>query len=229
METQAVDPIARAGELAGTADRSPIAFAYLAQTGRADNDILTGLAPIFRPLARGRVGERFDPSEFAENVGTIFGLKVHPWAVEDLAPRLERVGLLQKVQVAQGVHEYIYAEVGDEFSDVSEADIRLVVRRFVDFAKPLLMGHGLDESDDRLADAFLRHLVDMDFVAVLLRPDQSADKERKTTTLTLKKPVDQVKWEAESTIQARFNVLCASFILEVHRNDRPLYDLLAGN
>ena len=214
------------GELGGTADRSLIAFAYLAQTARTDNDLLTGLAPIFRPLARGRVGQKFVPSEFAENVGKIFGLKVHPWAVEDLAPRLERAGLLQKVQLTQGSHEYAYAEVGDEFSDVSEVDIRLVVRRFVDFAKPLLEGHGLSESDDRLADAFLRHLVDMDFVAVLLRPDQSAANERKATTVVLKKPADQVQWEVNSSTQARFNVLCASFILDVHRNDRPLYELL---
>jgi hypothetical protein len=208
------------------ADRSLIAFAYLAQTARSDGDLLSGLAPMFRPLARGKVGEKFSPSEFAEQVGRVYGLKVHPWAVEDLAPRLERAGLLRKVLVDQGVHEYVYEEVGGEFSEVSEADIRLVVWRFVDFAKPLLNEHGLAESEERLGDTFLRHLVDMDFVAVLLRPDRSRELERKATTLSVKKPEEQVKWETEATTEARFNVLCASFILQVHRTDTRLYDLL---
>lgn len=207
-------------------DGSLIAFAYLAQAGRSDSDLLSGLAPIFRSLAQGRVGQKFDPIEFANAVGKTYGLKVHPWAAEDLAPRLERAGLLQRVQVGPGAHEYAYSEVTGDFSEVSEADIRLVLRRFQEYARPLLAAHGLSESDEGLEDAFLKHLVDMDFVAVLLRPDQSAAQERKPSTVTLKKPQEQQEWESEALKKSRFNVLCASFILQVHRHDTKLYELL---
>lgn len=207
-------------------DGSLIAFAYLAQAGRGDNDLLSGLAPIFRSLGQGRVGQKFDPVEFASAVGKTYGLKVHPWAAEDLAPRLERAGLLQRVEVGPGAHEYAYSEVTGDYSEVSEADIRLVLRRFHEYARPLLAAHGLSETDEDLEDAFLKHLVDMEFVAVLLRPDQSAAQERKPSTITLKKPHEQEEWESEALHKSRFNVLCASFILQAHRDETKLYELL---
>jgi len=81
-------------------DRALVAFAFLAQASRTEGDLLSGLAPLFRPLAKALAGQRFEGSEFTAEVAKRYGIKVNSWAVEDFAPRLEAAGVLQKVQLS---------------------------------------------------------------------------------------------------------------------------------
>lgn len=207
-------------------DRSLIAYAFLAQATRGEGDLLSGLAPIFKPIARLHAGERFNASEFAKIVEEVYGLKVHPWAVEDIAPRLERAGLLVRIQHSGEVHEYTYAEISEEFDAVTEDDIRQVIHQFVEFARPILLQNNLPVDERALEDGFLAQLVDMNFVSILLKPDRSKEDSRKDSTLAVKKPAEQAEWEQVNAARAKIDVLCAAFIVNAYHSDPDLYAML---
>lgn len=207
-------------------DRSLIAYAFLAQATRGKGELISGLAPIFKPIARLHAGERFDSNEFSKNVEKIYGLRVHPWAVEDIAPRLEKAGLLVRVRHSDKVHEYSYAEISEEFDSVTEEDIRQVIHRFLEFAKPILRQNNLPVDERALEDGFLAQLVDMNFVSILLKPDRSNEDSRKDSTLTVKKPAEQTEWAQTNAARAKIDVLCAAFIVDTYHNDQNLYTML---
>jgi hypothetical protein len=185
------------------------------------------LAPIFKLVAKRNAGKRFDPSRFAKEVGELYFIEVHPWAAEDLAPRLERAGLLKVVaSSAAGLHEYVYAEVEGEFTDVTEADIKLVVYRFIDFSKPLLASHSLPIDEKGLEGVFFEQLIKMDFHAILSKREQARAADASADTLTIKKSPERVQADQALEAKARLDVLCASFILYVYREHRDIYDLL---
>lgn len=207
-------------------DRSLIAYAFLAQATRGEGDLLSGLAPIFKPIAKLHAGEQFDRNEFCKLVEEIYGLKVHPWAAEDIAPRLEKAGLLTRVQHFDEVHEYTYADIKEEFDAVTENDIRRVIYQFVEFATPILKQNNLPIDEQALEDGFLAQLVDMNFVSILLKPDRSKEDSRKAGTLSLAKPAEQNEWERANDARAKIDVLCAAFIVHAYQNDESLYEML---
>lgn len=206
-------------------DRSVLAFAFLAQVSVGSTDFLSGLAPIFKPIAKANVGKRFDATDFAEEAGRTFGLKINPWAVEDFAPRLERAGVLQKIEIP-GAHYYVYAPVQEEFESVSEADVQSLAAKFCAFAKPILEAHGITLTEEALARMLREQLVDLDFLAILIKPE-SREKQQESRAL-LKRSQAKADDESRETVErkARQDVLCASFILHVYRNDPEVYKLL---
>ena len=119
-------------------DRPLIAFAFLAQATQVEGDLMSGLIPIFRPIVKERVGQKFVATDFAVAVAKLYGIKIHPWAVDDLATRLEKVGLLVRNSVGTGAHVYVYGNVEATFDDVTEAHMRHVVEKFIEFAPPPL-------------------------------------------------------------------------------------------
>jgi hypothetical protein len=208
-------------------DRSVVAYAFLAQAQRSGKDLLSGLMPIFKPIAKLREGERFDPKEFASLAGELYGLSVSAWAVESLAPRLEAAGVLVRIQLAEGVHGYAYAQIDEDYTEVTEKDVAYVLGRFVAFSKPLLADKDLGQlGDEALKESFLQHIVDLDFVGILLKPARSDDQDGKPK-LGLTKPAEQREWEDDKARRAKIDVLCASFIVDIYHRDRPLYDLVA--
>lgn len=207
-------------------DRSLIAYAFLAQATRGEGDLVSGLTPIFKPIARLHAGERFNCNEFSKLVADLYGLRVHPWAVEDIAPRLEKAGLLVRVQHSEEVHEYVYAEILEEFDAVTEEDIREVIHQFVEFSKPILSQNNLRIDEVALEDGFLAQLIDMNFVSILLKPDRSKEDSRGVSTLAVKKPAEQSDWEQSNDARAKIDVLCAAFIINAYHNNHDLYAML---
>lgn len=206
--------------------RSLIAFAFLAQAKAGETDLLSGLAPIFKPIAKANEGKKFVAEDFARQVGELYGLRIHPWAIEDFAPRLERGGVLQRVQISKDVHDFVYAPVQESFAAVSEADIANLLGAFRQFARPLLHQHKEQISDIELDNAFLAQFRNMSFLDALLRPDRPDDGNGGRRKLRLPKSEEQLAWEAQNEKAAHIEVLCASFILHLHRSDPALYQLL---
>ena len=207
-------------------DRGLIAYAFLAQTSRGEGNLVAGLAPIFKPIASMKTGEKFDIDEFSQLLDQLYGLKIHPWAIEDLLPQLEISGLLERVTECDGVHIYVYKDIEGEFNAVSEEDIQRVLDRFVEFASILLEDNGLPVARKALESAFLAQLVEMSFISVLLNPDRSKEDRRSSSTLSLKKSKEQSQWEEDKSTKAKVEVICASFIVEIYHTDETLYDLV---
>lgn len=211
---------------AGKFDRSLVAYAFLAQATRSEGDLLTGLAPIFKPIAKLHAGKRFEPKEFAQTVSEIYGLKVNSWAIEELAPRLANAGLLTKIGVSEGAHQYVYAEITEQYDEITDKDIARVTEKFVQFAMPVLQQYAQPIDAKKLEEAFLRQLVDMEFVGILLKPERSPDTHPVKPPITLKRKEDEAKWEKDIEAQSRIEVLCAAFILDAYHKDKNLYDMI---
>ncbi|MFU5616721.1 hypothetical protein ACM7VC_15100 [Pseudomonas aeruginosa] len=206
--------------------RSVVAYAFLAQANRSDGDLLSGLMPIFKPIAKLHQGETFNPAKFSELVADLYGLNVSSWAVESLAPRLEAAGVLTRIKINEQAHEYVYSQIEEEYSEVTEKDVQLVLDKFVEFARPLVEGHeGLKFEPEVLKESFLAHIVDLDFVGTILRPIQSLGADGKPK-LGLPKSAEQTKWEQEKINSARIDTLCASFVLDLHNKEPELYALV---
>ena len=209
-------------------DRPLIAYALLAQTTQVEGDLLSGLAPIFKPIVKKWTGRRFEATQLAEEVRSLYGIDIHPWAIDDLAIRLEKAGLLIKSKINSAIEEYVYAEVTEEFNSVSESDIRSVVESFCAFARPILNINDLSFDDKNLSEAFLDQLISMDFHAILLKPNKTSSKSNGgPNTISIKKGDDVKKIEARLSAQAKLNVLCASFIVDAYETNQALYNLIS--
>ncbi len=207
-------------------DRPLIAYAFLAQATHVEGDLLSGLVPIFKPIVRERAGRDFDSKEFSTAVSKLYGIKINPWAVDDLAPRLEKAGLVSRHAVTSDITRYVYNNVDDVGDPVSEAQIKLIVRRFVEFATPLLSANGLQLDNAKIEKAFFDQLVNLDFHAILIKPHKILEKEKGEKTLTLPKSEGTDDIQKEISEKAKLDVLCSAFILDVYHNDRPLYDVI---
>ncbi|HJW24582.1 MAG TPA: hypothetical protein VJ576_06760 [Rhodocyclaceae bacterium] len=218
-------------------DRQLITYAFLAQTNPVQGDLLSGLAPIVKPIARELAGQPFDAKEFSRRVEELYQISIHPWVADDLAPRLEKAGLLVKTQVTARVTSYAYAEIPQEFDEVGVGDIRRVLQRFVDYARPLLARHKLALDDAQLEEAFLRELTSLDFHAALLRPGRATAQAKaqiaKASTLRMptKAAVEEqtdvpAVAEPEALALSDVTILCAGFILAMYQAEPDLYDLI---
>ncbi len=206
------------------ASRTLTAYAFLAQSTHGEADLLRGLAPLFRPIAKANAGKRFEPHTFAIAAAELYGFKMHPWALEDFAPRLAEAGILKKIVTSSGTHDYLYADVADEFVQLSEDDVSRVIQEFIAYAKPLLAESQVETTDDELEAALLAALTNLEFIDVLLKPDKpitSSGRSLLSVARSTPTPVDPT-----SANRARLDVLCAGFILHAYRTNRNTYDLL---
>lgn len=202
-------------------DRQLITYAFLAQTNPVKGDLLSGLAPIVKPIARELAGLPFDAKEFSQRVEELYQICIHPWVADDLAPRLEKAGLLVKTQVTARVTSYSYAEIPQEFDAVRVDDIHRVLQRFVDYARPLLPLHNRALDDAKIAEIFLRQLTSLDFHAALLRS------RRTPARAEAEAPTDSaVDSESEAPTLTDVTILCAGFILSMYQGEPDLYELI---
>lgn len=218
-------------------DRELITYAFLAQTNPVQGDLLSGLAPIVKPIARELAGQPFDAKEFSRRIEELYQISIHPWVADDLAPRLEKAGLLVKTQVTARVTSYTYAEIPQEFDEVGVDEIRRVLQRFVGYARPLLARHQLVLDDAQIEETFLRELTSLDFHAALLRPGRTlalggaptarASTLRMPTKVEVEGPTDaSAVAEPKALALSDVTILCAGFILAMYQTEPQLYDLI---
>jgi len=194
--------------------RKLISFSYLAQASIDSNDYIGGIASIFKPIVRMKSGKTFDESEFCTLVDDLYGLKLTVLAVRDLMPRLVKRGFLIKDMLSDGVCRYLYSEMDEEFTGITERDIGDITDKFIEYALPSVLRNDLDVGKEELAEAFLDHLTDMNFISVALKPNEySYDSEDKKNI---------------SNKRSKLNILCAGFVVSAYHNDLNLYNLIVS-
>jgi hypothetical protein len=156
-----------------TASRTLAPYAFLSHATHGQADLLGGLAPLFRPIAKANAGKRFNPTEFAASVANLYGFKIHPWALEDFALRLAEAGVLTRVSTSVVTHDYLYASITEEFTQLSERDIAAFIGRFIGYARPLLEEAKVAATDQELERVLSAALTKLEFIEVLLRPEIS--------------------------------------------------------
>lgn len=204
-------------------NRGLIAYAFLAQASRVEGDLMSGLMPIFKPIAKLHEGQKFEPAEFAKDLGDVYGLDVNPWAIEDLIPRLEKAGLIARFRLTDELHEYRYSKIDEEFGEIKESDLRALVDYFVEFATPLLKDRNEPLDRNMLENALFDQLVNPEFLGIVLKP---VDKRERGSTLTMNKRDEQDEWDESTIERSKMDVLCASFILDAYNNYPEFYELI---
>lgn len=215
-------------------DKNLIAYAYLAQTKRDDGDLVSGLMPIFKPIAKELAGKTFDPHQFADLARKHFGLKVNPLVAQDLKPRLERAGIIEKKFLTKTEFEHIYSCIDEEFNDIKEEHIKVLLDGFCDYIEK----HSslLEEvGEDYVKNFFIEYITDLDFAKKFLhsgkrlKRNQSEGKFGKI--LKLKKQDDEeleeeIEPEGNFYINAKIAKLSSSYIYETKENNSEIFELI---
>ncbi len=203
--------------------RKIISFAYLAQASKDDADLIGGISSIFKPIAKQFAGDIFEPEHFCSVVNDLYGLKIHPWAAMDLTKRLAANGVLIEEKLVDNIIRYRYANIDEEYSDVRESDITLVVNKFIEYSEPKLEQYNISLNKQELGDSFLNHLVDLNFIQTTLRAEVLVKSE-----LNEKELMDEDKENWRHTVReaSRINSLCAGFVLHAFHVDQDLYELI---
>lgn len=110
--------------------RPLIAFAFLAERFEETGDIAQGLMPLFAPIIEIREGMEFVPKEFANDISEYYGIKVHPWVVEDWLIRLEKEKYVERIPLAHGLYSYRYLKPPKDGQGVQEGDIKKLLDVF---------------------------------------------------------------------------------------------------
>lgn len=192
-------------------NRKTISYAYLSQVRVSSADLFGGIVSIFKPIAKELEGQVFCPEVFSNKVKDLYGLDLHPWAAEDLIPRLVKHDVLYDSGSVKGVAQYKYKEIGVEFNDIDESDIEKVNIEFLSFSKPILKNLGVSIGDEDLIEGFYERLVDGDFLLVAVSPDEVGDDREIKDAIRIKEKI---------------NLLSASFVLNAFHKDKDLYGLI---
>lgn len=205
-------------------DRALIAYAFLAYTKSDPADLTSGLAPMFAPIARELKGEPFSADVFADKLSEFYGIKIHPWAVDDLTPRLEACGILRRVPFSESTVAYVYATPSEARygDDVTEAQVRSLLSDFSTFACDQFNSHGVVISASEAEKVFLEYLVITDLSSIRSRSSTPA---KKPEILTLRKS-EGGQDDSAAAKRNQLLTVCASYILNMFESKRDTYDLI---
>ncbi len=211
-----------------TYSRSLVTFAFV-RDALQKGDIVTGLFPLFAPAIKRHRGKPFDPQVFTKDLNELCGLSVHPFIVEDWAPRMAQQGLLvaRESEAAGGriFTNYTYAD--PDIPDVQGLETRIVelFDTFEAYAAELYKQHGLPvPKRDVLERELVERIQSMGFEDILSKPDRNGSSPGLSGTLTLDKK------SAESSPQQHaaqiMDVVCATFFLELSDKQKDKFDLV---
>ncbi|WP_312477725.1 hypothetical protein [Stutzerimonas nitrititolerans] len=206
-------------------ERPLMAYAYLAQSG-AQNDILGGLIPVIAPIAKEHAGQIVDVDHLRNELGRLYGIDVHPWAMDELIPRLIKAKLIIETPVGRGRSLHHYAVREDANSDgTTEDDIQFILDDVVAFAAGIMKQSGISLPQDFIQKHFMNQLVTADFQVRLIRPEPRQHQDAKILTLKTSdagQPEDpELSAEAKSLNQVK--IICAAYILHAYHNNPNIY------
>jgi hypothetical protein len=208
-----------------TYSRSLVTFAFV-QEALEKGDIVTGLFPLFAPAIKKNQGKPFDPAVFAADLNEVCGLKVHPFIVEDWAPRMAQHNLLvaREVEAVAGKKYIAYTNADPDIPDVQGLEDKITgfFDAFEKFVTPLFAENEISVPNREVLE---RELVDrirsMAFDDILSKPDRILPAK---STLTLDKspalPTPQQK------VAQMLDVVCASFFLKLRNQDAEQFELV---
>lgn len=220
-------------------ERPLIAYAYLAQSG-AQDDILSGLIPLVTPIAKEKAGKYFDRDYLSGELKRLYGVDVHPWALDELVPRMEKAGVLLKTSEVKAGSIYTYAKsLANESSATTEEDIQQILEEFIGFSNEIIDKSKIDVPEEILRKHFFNQIVTSDFQTRLIRPGQPVKDNKNILQLREKAPIEKEEDEeglqdvglqvSEPSLQKQLDqmkIICASYILHTSVNNQDVFKQL---
>ena len=212
-------------------ERPLVAYAYLAQSG-AQNDILGGLIPLIAPIAKDKAEQIVDADHLRNELGRLYGIDVHPWAMEELMPRLVRAKIVTERQMGKSrrcVH--YYAENHEVAVDgMSERSIQDILDDVSQFADTIMSKSGFTLEHEYIQKHFMNQLVTSDFQVRLISPAHKAASDSKILTLPSRtiEPAEahepDLSAEAENT--NRVKIIGAAYVFHAYHHRPDVYQKL---
>ncbi|AEA67075.1 Hypothetical protein; putative membrane protein [Pseudomonas brassicacearum subsp. brassicacearum NFM421] len=218
-------------------ERPLIAYAYLAQSG-AQDDILSGLIPLVTPIAKERAGKYFERDYLSGELKRLYGVDVHPWALDELVPRMEKAGVLKKTSEVKSGSLYTYAtSLMNEFAATTEEDVQQILEDFIKFSSEIIEKSNIDVSEEILRKHFFNQIVTSDFQTRLIRPGQPVRENKNILQLRDKSPLEEEDEDlqgtgsqiSETSLQKQLDqmkIICASYILHTSVNNQSVFKQL---
>jgi hypothetical protein len=204
--------------------RTVVAFAYLADQYARTGDLAAGIVPLFAPIAAEQEGRPFEPTEFAQEVQETYGIRMHPYAAEGLAPLLARAGLLVEESHLPTALSYRYARCALPEVPYTEGDVKRVCMEFHAFAAAHLSAIGIATSESQSSEALIDRLVQPEFLGIILRPDRV---ELPSRTLSLTRAQDDAD-PGPANSEGHFDYLVARFLADRVTKDTKEAEFLVG-
>lgn len=202
-------------------DRPLIAYAYLAQAG-AQDDILSGLIPLVTPIAKAKAGKYFERGFLSDELKRLYGIEVHPWALDELVPRMEVAGILRQSSLMKSGALYTYIDsIESHQNETTEEDVQGILEDFIEYSKGVTRRSNIDLPEELLRKHFFNQIVTADFQVNLISSRHGNGTPLKTLYLR-----DSIQEEEETplnstspaaTEQTQLNqikIICASYILD---------------
>jgi hypothetical protein len=160
----------------------------------ASKDILSAISPLFEPILRSFRGSAFDVNQFAERTYEFYGININPMAVEELAPRLERLNLLKKISSPRNEIVYVCGE-GVQKNGQEEERTRLALERIIGMLRafprrlsPVSPDYGIDELEEGLLDFLVNRNLNPNLLSegnssTIYSPEEKAKQARRDSIL----------------------------------------------
>ncbi|MBO9469876.1 hypothetical protein J7355_07185 [Endozoicomonas sp. G2_2] len=183
--------------------RAALLFAYAAEQFVETSSLTSAYTALFAPaIAKFQSGAVFNADSVSKEMENLYGIDIHPYAVNQMAKYLEEAGLISANERSNRRVTYYYNEVEEAPLEDIEKKISDITCAFVDFARPKLARLKSHSTAHELGDALLKRLRKMEFVDLLMRPDLEYQPGRSLPSVG-------------NSTELHIDTVCAQFILHV--------------
>jgi len=137
-------------------------FALVHEQFAETGDLVRGLLPLFTPLLSDLEGKEFIPEKFCEEINATYGLDMHPYVAEELAPKLVDAGVLTIIKERNKEKKYYIDSVPKIDNAKLQSDIQKIFHGFEKFAKANMKQAKISKSDVNFSSEFITRLVQID-------------------------------------------------------------------
>ncbi|NOI91768.1 hypothetical protein F0235_15130 [Vibrio splendidus] len=137
-------------------------FALVHEQFAETGDLVRGLLPLFTPLLSDLEGKEFIPEKFCKEINTTYGLEMHPYVAEDLAPKLVEAGVLTIINERNKGKRYYIDSIPKIDNAKLQSDIQKIFNEYEKHAKKNLKRAKVAGPNVDYSNEFISRLVQID-------------------------------------------------------------------
>lgn len=137
-------------------------FALVHEQFAETGDLVRGLLPLFTPLLSDLEGKEFVPEKFCKEINATYGLEMHPYVAEDLAPKLVEAGVLTIINERNKGKRYYIDSIPKIDNAKLQSDIQKIFNEYEKYAKKNMKRAKVANPDIDYSSEFISRLVQID-------------------------------------------------------------------
>lgn len=190
-------------------------FAMVHDEFAKTGNIVKGLIPLFIPLLSGKEGEVFSPEAFCKEVNNAYGIGMHPYVAEDLAPKLVDANILLLGNVTKPKPSYFVNAIPSIDDKPVKDDILKIFDQFENLAKTILSNAKVNTEVD-LHEEFTNRLARMSsFLDSHIHPSFQKNKIEEVLDYAFVRFVTKIQKEDRSLKDALYKAYSGATLAEV--------------